>query len=347
MLANDFFYAFKIPNVSRFILVTIVLSLPAEVLAAPDDARAETENPKEDSQADQSGNADTCNCSFDGYFEGYLRGEFKGTVKSAEAGKSPVAPEEKTVPFKPSRFILGVGPAMAKFDSNLRITNKSSGLSVFVDTEGTLGLPEYDSSPFFYTAIRIAEGHGIGLQYMDIRRKVNYLDVDKEYGDIGVKGEVSLVDDSNFYTLNYSYALHQDTRSYILATLGLSMIELKLDFLALGTIELGDNTLVESRYQEALSQWAPLPSIGMDFWWSYTKNWSVGTKIAVTGGSYQNISGAAFESVIRTRYRLSKHTGLVMGLHHTQADIDIDEEDTLASVGYAFTGAYLGFDYRI
>ena len=48
---------------------------------------------------------------------------------------------------KGGRFVLGVGFVYARFDTNAKFTDKQTGLSVFIDAEGSLSLPEFAAVP--------------------------------------------------------------------------------------------------------------------------------------------------------------------------------------------------------
>ena len=48
------------------------------------------------------------------------------------------------------KFALGVGAAIVKFDTKIKITDKQSGNSVFLDPEGNLNLPDTSSVKTVY-----------------------------------------------------------------------------------------------------------------------------------------------------------------------------------------------------
>lgn len=62
------------------------------------------------------------------------------------AGVDTSEPSEKST----RRMILGVAAGLVRFDTKFKFTQKSSGQSVFVDGEGTLGLNETDTVPLLY-----------------------------------------------------------------------------------------------------------------------------------------------------------------------------------------------------
>ena len=54
--------------------------------------------------------------------------------------------------YKSSRFALGIGAAIVRFDTKLKFTDKTRSTfnSIFLDPEGNLGLPETSSVKTFY-----------------------------------------------------------------------------------------------------------------------------------------------------------------------------------------------------
>ncbi len=64
---------------------------------------------------------------------------------------------------------IGVGVGFERFDTNLKFTEKSTGRTVFIDMEGTLGMPETDTVPILYGYWRINGNHGLGFSYYQIK----------------------------------------------------------------------------------------------------------------------------------------------------------------------------------
>ncbi len=65
-----------------------------------------------------------------------------GSLICAPAAGQPMAVDTKNKKeFKSNRLFLGLGGLLVRFDSNVKFTDKASGLSVFIDAEGTLNLP--------------------------------------------------------------------------------------------------------------------------------------------------------------------------------------------------------------
>jgi hypothetical protein len=252
--------------------------------------------------------------------------------------------------YRQNRFSLGIAAALVRFDTNFKFTEKDSGVSLFVDGEGTLGLPEEKGIPIIHGYYRFARRHGIGWSYFRVRRQATLFQLneskDFNLGDLtitaGANAKVTLEDQSSFYHLSYNLTLKEDDRSLIFASFGLYGLDLKYVLEANGEITLQGTPVVEERYRQEASVFAPLPMFGLDAWFSLTPRWALGTKISLVGGTYQDISAGVLETVIRSRYKFNKHLGGYLGISYFNADVTIDEADLRTDVAYGFDGLYLG-----
>ena len=251
-----------------------------------------------------------------------------------------------------SRFGLGVAAGLVRFDTNFRFTDKDSGLSVFVDGEGTLGLPEKKGLPVFYGHYRFNKRHGISFNYFRVKRVATLLQVneskDFNLGDLtitaGANAEVTLTDKSHFYYLSYNYTLFDDNRSYLFASLGLYGLDLTYGLDARGQISLEGIPVIGGSYSREASVFAPLPMFGIDAWYYFTPKWALGTKVSVVGGSYQDISAVVLDTTVRAKYQFAKHVGFTFGITYFNGEVTIDNPELKTEVDYGFDGAALGFD---
>jgi hypothetical protein len=243
------------------------------------------------------------------------------------------------------RFVFGVGAAAVRFDSNFKVTDKQTGRSVFVDPEGDLGLPEVAHVNTLYGGYRFAENHQVEFGFFGIKRETSIFALDLNFNDvILVQGSAKLKDETDFYLLTYGYAIFKDDRSRINATFGIYGLDLKLAFEAEGDLTI--NGVTQSGvYRETVSVFAPLPLLGLDFNFSFTPRWSMRTKFALVGGSYEDISAGIFTSTINAHYKFSKHVGGVLGVTYFDATVDIDDGKTLNEVTYGYSGVYAGMHF--
>jgi hypothetical protein len=239
---------------------------------------------------------------------------------------------------------IGIGVGLERFDTNVKFTEKSTGKTVFIDLEGTLGMPETDVVPILYGYWRINDKHGIGFSYYQIRRETTLLGIDENLGDLAITGNVKMSDESRFYSLSYNLSLYHDDRAYVFLALGVNAIDLKYRLDAEGTIDFDGTPIASGEYSQDVNQLAPLPMIGIDAWFALTPRWAFGTKLALIGGSYKEVTAKAMEIKIRAKYSFNKNVGLVFGINDFYSVIEIDEADVLTDINYGFSGFKIGID---
>lgn len=268
------------------------------------------------------------------------------TNSETDTAKDPeISIEAEYDKSKLRKFAIGVGAAVVRFNSNFKSTNKETGQSIFVDAEGTLGLPEVAHVNTLYGAFLIAENHSVNFSYFGIQRETSLFALDLNFDDvILVQGNAKLKDETDFYQLAYGYRLFKDERSSIKAIFGLYGLDLKLAFEAEGNLTI-NGVNQSGTYSEEVSVFAPLPVLGLDFSFSFTPRWHMNTSVAFVGGSYQDISASILTTSINARYDFTKYLGGVVGIAYFDAKVDIDEETTFQEVAYSYSGVYGGLHF--
>ncbi len=248
--------------------------------------------------------------------------------------------------YKSDRFVLGLGAAIVKFDTKLKFTDKTriNFDSIFLDPEGNLDLPEVSSVTTYYAAWAINPRHSLGFSFFSVNRESSILDIDETLEDVRIVGDAKLSDTTNFYQLNYGYTLFHDYRSKIKLAAGIYGLDLKYVFEAEGDITV-DGVTESGEISEEAKVFAPLPMIGLDFWYAFTPEWALATKITFVTGSYQDVSAGVLQTSINAQYRLSDHVGFVLGLAYFDADVVIEDNLEKKEVSYGYDGGYLGMHF--
>lgn len=262
------------------------------------------------------------------------------TAAIAQDGESGIATKSQF----DRKFTLGLAAGWFLFDTNFNYVDKATGFNLFIDGEGTLGLPASQLTPMIYGVYRPSPKHGFGFSYFGIDREASAIAVDKNFGDVNIKGDVALSDRTRFLTLSYNLTVFEDDRAAIFASFGINVIDLRYALNADGSISVDGVPITSGEYTDTVNQIAPLPMIGIDAWFAVTPRWALGSKLSLVAGKYQDISGAAFEALVRTRYRFTKRIGAVFGVNYFDAGLDIDKENTLNEVRYGFNGVFGGID---
>jgi len=242
-------------------------------------------------------------------------------------------------------FALGIGLGVVRFDTNVKVTDKMSGGTRYLDLEGNLDLPEISHVTTLYGVYKFNEYHKVMFGYFAINRQSSLLSIDENYDDlIVINADVSVSDKTKFYNLSYGYTLFQDDRSDVTFVAGINGLDLKLLVAASGQITVGDTSRSDAVVAEA-NIFAPLPLIGLNFGFSFTPEWSIATKIVFVGGSFGDVSAGVLQTSINAQYQFARNAGLLMGMTYFDADVTIDDESDVTDVSYGYDGALIGLHF--
>ena len=239
---------------------------------------------------------------------------------------------------------VGIAGGLMRFDTNFKFTDRETGRSVFLDSEGSMNLPEVKTIPLVYGYWRPSRKHGLGFAYFSVRRDSELVAIDQNFGDLSVEGRASLRDDTRFYQLAYNYTLFQDSRAFLFASLGITAIDLKYDFDAFGVLLIDGEPVTTGSYTENLEQFAPIPMIGLDAWFAITDKWSFGARASFVGGEVSDVRALILESRIRAKYDFNENIGLLIGLVYFDGDVTLNDTDLKTEINYGFEGLMLGLD---
>ena len=248
--------------------------------------------------------------------------------------------------YKSTRFAIGVGAAIVKFDTKLKFTDKTRTVfdSIFIDPEGNLDLPETSSVTTFYAIWNINPRHSLGLSFWSVNRESSLFNIDETFEDVRVEGSAKISDATNFYRFSYGYTLFNDYRSKIKLSAGIYGLDLKYVFEADGQLTI-DGVAEPGSIKEEASVFAPLPLIGLDFWYAFTPEWSMSTKVAFVAGSYEDVSATALQTGINAQYKVSEHVGIVLGIAYFDTDVVIEDDVDKKEIAYGYDGGFIGMHF--
>ncbi|UCB55919.1 MAG: hypothetical protein JSW45_05155 [Thiotrichales bacterium] len=248
--------------------------------------------------------------------------------------------------YKSTRFAIGIGVALVKFDTKLKFTDKTRSTfnSIFIDPEGNLNLPETSSVTTFYGVWHINQKHSLGLSYFGVNRESSLFDIDETFEDVRVEGSAKITDTTNFYRVSYGYTLFDDYRSKIKFHAGIYGLDLKYVFEAEGQIT-QDGVTTPGQIDEEAKVFAPLPLIGVDLWYSFTSKWGINTRVAFVAGSYEDLSASVLQTGLNAQYRFTKHVGIAFGLAYFDADVVIEDDIEKTDIVYGYDGAFIGMHF--
>jgi len=248
--------------------------------------------------------------------------------------------------YKNSKFALGVGAAIVKFDTNVKFIDKQSGRGTYLDLEGNLDLPEVSAVMTLYGVYRFKPKHMVGFSFFNVNRESEVFNIDKTFEDVRVVGEASVSDTTNFYRLDYGYNLFNDNHSKIDLMAGIYGLDLKYVFKAEGEITI-DGVTNSGSIEEESKIFAPLPLVGLNFLFHITDRWNFATKVAFIAGSHQDLSATVTQTSIQALYKINQHIGVVMGLAYFDADVVIEDDLEKQDISYGYDGAYIGMHFLL
>lgn len=242
------------------------------------------------------------------------------------------------------KLSIGIAGGLMRFDTNFKFTDRETGRSAFLDSEGSMDLPEVKTIPIIYGFWRPSPKHGLGFGYFSVRRDSDLIAIDRNFGDLSVDGRASLQDDTRFYMLAYNYTLFQDSRAFLFASFGINAIDLKYDFDAFGVLSIDGDPVASGAYSESLEQFAPIPMIGLDALFAITDKWSFGARATFVAGEVSDVRALILESRIRAKYDFNDNVSLLIGLNYFDGDVTLNDTDRKTEINYGFEGLFLGID---
>ncbi|RKZ91430.1 MAG: hypothetical protein DRQ40_09875 [Gammaproteobacteria bacterium] len=246
--------------------------------------------------------------------------------------------------YNEKNFALGVGVGIVRFNTNAKVTDKTTGRTIFVDLEGSLNLPETSQVNTLYGAYKFNQNHSLLFGYFGIDRSSSLLNINKSFGDVTVEADLKITDRSRYYYLGYGYNLFRDNRSTITLIAGINGIDLNYSVDTSGQIT-WNGTINSNEKLLNANIFAPLPMLGMNFGFAFTSKWSMATKISVVGGSYDGISAKVLQTSINARYKLTNHVGILTGITYFVSSICIDDKSDVTDITYNYAGAFIGMHF--
>jgi hypothetical protein len=96
---------------------------------------------------------------------------------------------------------------------------------------------------------------------------------------------------------------------------------------------------------EEANVFAPLPLIGLDFWFSFTPEWSMATQVAFVAGAFDDVSAVVIQAGINAQYKFSENIGWVIGMTSFTTDVVIEDNIEKQDISYAYGGLFTGVHF--
>jgi hypothetical protein len=237
---------------------------------------------------------------------------------------------------------LGMGIALVRFDTSLKLTEKKSGRTVFIDADGTLGLPETDILPIIYGQYRFSQKHAIGFNYFKVKRESHLFDLNKKFGDVHIKGNSVIRDETYFFNIKYVNTVHENNHSRVQILYGLNALDIKYGLEAIGEITFNGDLPISGEFKEEANVFVPLPLIGLDLMTEFTPQWKLNAQISLVAGSYQDVKAWVVNTNINVVYQINEQVGVILGLAYFDADVHVSDDIGITEIKYGYDGVIFG-----
>ncbi len=117
------------------------------------------------------------------------------------------------------------------------------------------------------------------MNYFGVQRSTSVISIDQTFGEIvTVKANIDIYDKSKFYNLNYGYTLLRNQHGSIVLVAGLNVINLNYSIELNGELS-KDDVSVSREYLLQADVYAPLPLLGLNYNFNYSKRFGILTKV--------------------------------------------------------------------
>jgi len=256
-----------------------------------------------------------------------------------------IEPQKEQQRHEDKNFALGVGVSVVKFDTNIKSSSKTGNRSVYLDIEGNFNLPEVATVYSLYGAYRFNKNHSILMNYFSVKRSSKALSINESYGDVvSVKADVDIYDRSKFFNLSYGYNLFRNNAGVVTLVAGVNAINLAYKVEMNGALMINGQATPKNIFIDE-NLFVPLPLIGLNFRYNYTKDFAISTNVSFVAGAYQNVKAGILQTNFNVLYNITDHIGLLLGITYFDADIMIEKETLEHRISYGYQGATVGLHF--
>ena len=99
-------------------------------------------------------------------------------------------------------------------------------------------------------------------------------------------------------------------------------------------------------YRSSVSAGAPLPNIGVWYYYSWSPKWALVSRVDWFSASYDKYSGGLWNAGLGVDWALFEHVGLRATWNYFELDADVEEANWRGSVEIAQHGPFLALTTR-
>jgi hypothetical protein len=258
------------------------------------------------------------------------------SLSIADAAENPKLPDWAPKP-KPhvveDRFRAEVSFLGAAFDTKLRIDPSPALRGTELDTETDLALDDSQFLVLGELTLLPGDRHLVRLSGLSSRRSAETVltrrivfENETYFAGEHVDSELNL----NLFGLTYGYRFVASERAELAASFGIQIADVEA------------NAVVRSRVvRDSESGVAPLPLIGFEGRFDFTKRWSVEARIQYLSARIEEVDGSIMDARLAISWRANPHLLFGLGYRSFSVDIDSENESTPGFVDMQISGPTL------
>ncbi len=215
------------------------------------------------------------------------------------------------------RFRVEVTLLGASIDTRLRVDQSLTVPGTEVSAEDDLGLDDFALMPQAEITLLPGKRHLLRLSGFSSRRSASTILDEEIFFDDEVYEPGERVDSElnlTMFGLTYGYRFLVRDRAELTGTFGIQITSVEV------------NALVRSRVvRDAESGVAPLPMLGVEGRYDFTKRWSAEARLQYLTADIDEVDGSILDARLAVTWRMNPY--LVFGLGYRSFTIDIDSRD--------------------
>ncbi|WP_293634717.1 DUF481 domain-containing protein [Shewanella sp. CG12_big_fil_rev_8_21_14_0_65_47_15] len=263
-------------------------------------------------------------------------------------------------------FTIELGGFYSQSDSNMQVTNPSTGNNFTLDYESDLQLAENEFLPFVELNYHFNERHNIYIDWKQLHRSAETLALAKPFQieindtiyDIKAGGKLNSTLNIDILRLGYGYDIFQGSNYDVGVSLGLHTMFIKMGFEGVigvcAASELLNNVCGSQAIPRMVDEniTAPLPDIGLYANYEFTPGWELVSHAQYFSVKLDDVEGELVDVKLGIDAQITSNWSMSVAYNYYKVDVDIaqksaDKATQVANynIYYSFIGPMLSVSY--
>ena len=246
------------------------------------------------------------------------------------------------------KYRLSLGAFLPSFDTKLKVNNQDFDLGTEIDLENDLGLKQEESVVWGRADWRFAKRHAVTLSYFRFKRDAGATALrditieDKEY-----KAGASLATEFKIQVIpiNYHYSIIKRKNLLLTATGGLHWFSINFNVSGKASVN-----AAEEQVEAGISADAPMPLLGLEFDYFFTKRWTAAVHGEVFSLDFNDdtfsFQGEIWNLRLSTEYWLLNNLGAGFAVNWFRVNVDVNDKEWNGGFDYSYFGPQIYLSTR-